>query len=108
MRLDPFLDDPILSCLLGIIGLIVLWPIMACVAILIGLSSDRPLAILRRVPVDDHPLHTVYIFNTRCRIGEWLIRNSLHTLPVLLSLFLGEVTALDIRQMKDWRPRWRR
>ncbi len=108
MRFEPLLDDPLVSYFVGLVGLILLWPIMVCVGMLVGLTSDHPRAILRRLPIDDHPLHAVYVFNLRCRVGEFLARHDLHLLPACLSLVLFEVTALDVSRMVDWRDRWRR
>jgi lipopolysaccharide/colanic/teichoic acid biosynthesis glycosyltransferase len=102
MLFKTVLADPVFSLFLGIFGLILLFPLMLVIAMIVGVSSDRPGAANRRFSVDDHPLHTVLLFNTRCRIGGFLKHLSLHALPVLLSMIEGQVTALELVEI-DWR-----
>jgi lipopolysaccharide/colanic/teichoic acid biosynthesis glycosyltransferase len=102
MLFKAMLADPVFSLFLGVFGVIFLFPLMLFIAMIVGLSSDRPRAIVRRFPVDNHPLHTVLLFNTRCRIGVVLRRYSLHSLPVILALLDGQITALELIEI-DWR-----
>jgi lipopolysaccharide/colanic/teichoic acid biosynthesis glycosyltransferase len=102
MPYRDLLADPLFSGLIGLVGLLVLFPLLFCVAMIVFFSVDQPRRVLRRVPLDHHPLKTVLLFNTRCRIGELLRRLSLHSLPVILSLFQGQVTMLEVVEI-DWR-----
>ena len=102
MLFKSLLADPVFSLFLGVFGVIFLFPLMVGIAMIVGLSCERPRAIVRRFPVDNHPLHTVLLFNTRCRIGGLLKRYSLHSLPVLLGLLHGQITALELVEI-DWR-----
>ncbi len=102
MLFKTLLADPVFSLFVGVFGVILLFPLMIGIATIVALSCDRPRAIVRRFPVDNHPLHTVLLFNTRCRIGGFLRRNSLHSLPVILSLLEGQITALEVVEI-DWR-----
>jgi lipopolysaccharide/colanic/teichoic acid biosynthesis glycosyltransferase len=102
MLLKALLADPVFSLFVGVFGVIFLLPLMLGIAMIVGLSSDRPRAVVRRFPVDNHPLHTVLLFNTRCRIGGFMRRYSLHSLPVILALLDGQITALELIEI-DWR-----
>jgi lipopolysaccharide/colanic/teichoic acid biosynthesis glycosyltransferase len=102
MLFKAMLADPVFSLFLGIFGVIFLSPLMVGIGMMVVVSSERPRAVFRRFSVDNHPLHTVLLFNTRCRIGDFLRHNSLHSLPVLLSLLEGQITALELVEI-DWR-----
>jgi putative addiction module component (TIGR02574 family) len=81
MLFKTLLADPVFSLFVGVFGVILLFPLMIGIAMIVALSCDRPRAIVRRFPVDNHPLHTVLLFNTRCRLGGFLKHTSLHSLP---------------------------
>lgn len=101
MSFKTLLGDPFVSILLGLVGLMVLWPTLVCLTILVFLTADPPRSIIREVPIDDYPLYTIPIFNTRCRAGGFLRQHSLHALPALLCLLQGRLTALDLVEI-DW------
>ena len=102
MLFKAMLADPVFSLFLGIFGVIFLFPLMIGIGMMVALSAERPRAIFRRFSVDNHPLHTVLLFNTRCRMGRFLRQSTLHSLPVLLSLLEGQITALELVEI-DWR-----
>ena len=101
MSFKPFLADRVLSLLVGLLGLVLLGPLLLGLAMLVALTTDGPAVILRRVLVEDHPLDTVLLFDTRCRAGDFLRRHKLHLLPALISLVNGRLTVLDVVEI-DW------
>ncbi len=104
MRPESLRDDPVFSRAFGRFGMGAFWSLFACVVLAVRLTCDRSQPVLRRQAVDDHPLDTVSLFNTRCRIGGFLKRPPLHALPLLPSLVEGRITALEpIRT--DWSKR---
>lgn len=104
MKLELLLGNPIFSLAFGIVGVAMLLPLMIVIALCVAATSDRPRALFRRHSIDNHPLNTVLLFNTRCRIGGVLKRLSLHSLPVLLGLVEGRLTALEFIRT-DWSER---
>lgn len=101
MMLESLPHDSVLNRAFGILGRVMLWPLPVCVGLAIGVTCDRPRALLRRHPVDHHLLNTVVLFNTRCRFGGFLKRCGRHSLPLLVGLVEGRIMALELVRT-DW------